>query len=63
MEKEKRLWAVITVLIIGGAASLTVGFVMIEWMIVMGGLLSLIGAVCVHAGISILRLKIRYRNT
>jgi len=25
MEKENRLWAVITVLIIGGAASLTVG--------------------------------------
>ena len=59
MEKENRLMVVMNVLIISGASSLTVGFVTVEWMMVTGGLLSLIGAVCVHTGISILRLKRR----
>jgi len=60
MIKENRLWAVMTVLIISSVAVLTVGFVTIEWMIVLGGLFLLIGAVCVHAGIRLLGLRKRY---
>ena len=49
-----------TVLIISSVAVLTVGFVTIEWMIVLGGLFLLIGAACVHTGVRVLRLRKRY---
>jgi len=60
MIKEKRLWVVMTVLIISSVTVLTVGFVTIEWMIVLGGLFLLIGAACVHTIIRLLMLRKRY---